>query len=228
MVVCAKCDAGLHLLVIANGGEYTSGRPLYSGRLPTTFDAHQPEKSSMEPTSPSRSSDELTKVSDANSEQTIRKSTTSGVDQVAESVSTTTSTPTSQSTKTESMVGATTGAAQTYGQQKTLFRAYQIIWYILVFIEIVLAFRFVLKILGANPDAGFTTFVYGLSSPFAGPFLSIFRASATPGVETTSFFEWSTLVAAIVYLVIAWGVIKIFKLGKPTDPREVVRSVDSQ
>jgi len=119
-------------------------------------------------------------------------------------------------------------AVKEYGQKKTLFHAYQIIWYIFGFIEIVLAFRFVLKLLGANPEAGFTKFVYGLSHPFAAPFLNIFSASATRGVETTSYFEWSTIVAAIVYIVITWGIIKIFKLGKPTDPTEVVRTVDSQ
>ncbi len=177
---------------------------------------------------PSHSEEELTKVSDANSEQTIRKSTAAGPSSVAQTVSTSTSTPTSQSMKTERTVGATPGAAKEYSQTKTLFHSYQIIWYIFGFIEIVLAFRFVLKLLGANPEAGFTKFVYGLSTPFAAPFLNIFRATPNQGVETTSFFEWSTLVAAIVYIVITWGLIKIFKLGKPTDPADVVKSVDSQ
>lgn len=177
---------------------------------------------------PSRSEEELTKVSDGNSEQTIKKSTAAGPTQVAQTVSTETSTPTSQSAKTEHTVGATAGAAKEYTQKKTLFHAYQIVWYIFGFIEIVLAFRFILKLLGANPNAGFTKFVYGLSSPFAGPFANIFQASTTTGVETTSFFEWSTLVAAVVYTVIAWGIMKIFKLGKPTDPNEVVGTVDRQ
>lgn len=178
--------------------------------------------------SPSHSEEELTKVSDANSEQTIRKSTAAGPTQVAQTVSTSTRTPTSQSTKTERVVGATPTAAREYGQKKTLFHAYQIVWYIFGFIEIVLAFRFVLKLLGANPEAGFTNFVYALSTPFAGPFLDIFSASANQGAETTSYFEWSTLVAAVVYVVLTWGIIKIFKLGKPTDPKEVVNTVDSQ
>lgn len=177
---------------------------------------------------PSHSEEELTKVSDANSEQTIRKTTAAGPTQVAQTVSTSTSTPTSQSMKTERSVGATPVAAREYSDKKTLFHAYQIIWYIFGFIEIVLAFRFILKLLGANPEAGFTKLVYSLSSPFAGPFLNIFHASANQGVETTSFFEWSTIVAAIVYIVITWGVFKIFKLGKPTDPAEVVKTVDSQ
>lgn len=177
---------------------------------------------------PSRSEEELTKVSDGNSEQTIKKSTAAGPTQVAQTVSTETSTPTSQSAKTEHTVGATAGAAKEYTQKKTLFHAYQIVWYIFGFIEIVLAFRFILKLLGANPNAGFSNFVYGLSAPFAGPFANLFQASTTRGAETTSYFEWSTLVAAVVYTVIAWGIMKIFKLGKPTDPNEVVGTVDRQ
>lgn len=177
---------------------------------------------------PSHSEEELTKVSDANSEQTIRKSTSAGPSSVAQTMTTSTSTPTSQSMKTERSVGATPTAAKEYGQKKTLFYAYLAVWYIFGFIEIVLAFRFVLKLLGANPEAGFTKLVYGISSPFAGPFLNIFHATANQGVETTSFFEWSTLVAAVVYVVITWGIIKIFKLGKPTDAAEVVNTVDRQ
>ncbi|MFA6272063.1 MAG: hypothetical protein WC693_03045 [Patescibacteria group bacterium] len=178
--------------------------------------------------STSRSEEELTKVSDANSEQTIRKSSSVGPTQAAQTVSTSTSTPTSESIKTEQTVGVTPGAAKEYKQKKTLFHAYQVVWYLLGFIEIVLAFRFVMRILGANPDAGFTKLVYGISSPFAGPFLNVFGASTAEGVETTSYFEWSTLVAAFVYLLISWGIIKIFKLGKPTDATEVNDSVDSQ
>lgn len=177
---------------------------------------------------PTRSEEELTKVSDANSEQTIRKSTAAGQSQVAQTVSTSTSTPTSESTKTEHSVGATPTAAKEYSQKKTLFHAYRTVWYVFGFIEIVLAFRFILKVLGANPEAGFAKLVYGVSAPFAGPFANMFHASSTQGVETTSFFEWSTIVAAIVYVVITWGIIKIFKLGKPTDPKEVVNTVDSQ
>lgn len=176
----------------------------------------------------SHSAEELTKVSDANSEQTVRKSTTASPNQVAETVTTSMSTPTGSSTKTERSVAASASATREYGQQKTIFHANRIVWYLFAFIEIVLAFRFVLKLLGANPDAGFTKFVYSLSTPFAGPFLNIFRASTNAGAETTSYFEWSTLVAAIVYIVLTWAIIKLFKLGKPTDPNEVAQSVNNQ
>lgn len=176
----------------------------------------------------SQSEEELTTNTDATGQQTVKRSSTSSPTQVAETSTTSTRTPTGQSVRTVRSAGASPTASREYGQTKTLFHAYQIIWYIFGFIEIVLAFRFILKLLGANPAAGFTKFVYGISSPFAGPFLNIFHASANRGVETTSFFEWSTLVAAVVYVVLTWGIIKIFKLGKPTDPADVERTVSGQ
>jgi hypothetical protein len=38
-----------------------------------------------------------------------------------------------------------------YEKKKTIFRVNQIIWFILGLIEVLLAFRFVLRLLGANP-----------------------------------------------------------------------------
>ena len=41
---------------------------------------------------------------------------------------------------------------------KPLFKGTQVVWYVLSVIEVILAFRFMLKLLGANPEAGFTKF----------------------------------------------------------------------
>ncbi len=174
------------------------------------------------------SEEETTKLADGNTAQTISRNTTSSPTQTAQTIATSTVGPTGSTEKIERTSGASHGAAREYGQKKTLFHAYQIIWYIFGFVEIVLAFRFVLKLLGASPTAGFTKFVYGLSTPFAGPFSGIFQSSTNTGVETTSFIEWSTVIAAIVYIVVAWGLIKIFQLGKPTDPGDVSAAVDTR
>lgn len=177
---------------------------------------------------PTRATEETTQSSGPGGSQTVSTKRTEGATQVAQETATSASGPGGTTVSKERMIGVAPQAAKEYSTKKTIFHAYQIIWYLLGFIEIVLAFRFVLKLLGANPDAGFTNFVYALSTPFAGPFLDMFRATANTGAETTSYFEWSTLVAAVVYGVVAWGVIKIFKLGKPTNPNEVVSTVDSE
>lgn len=60
---------------------------------------------------------------------------------------------------------------------KPLFRGTQIVWYLLGIIEFLLLFRFILKLLGANPLAGFTSFIYGVTHFLAAPFLTVFRTS---------------------------------------------------
>ena len=87
-----------------------------------------------------------------------------------------------------------------------------IVYFILGVLEILLAFRFVLKLAGANPSSGFVDFIYGLSRFFVSPFNGIFRTSLAQGSETTSVFEPSTLIAIIVYAIIAWGIVKLIQI----------------
>src|SRR3989338_3207022 len=113
---------------------------------------------------------------------------------------------------------------KTYQTKKAIFRSYQIIWYILGVIEVLLAFRVVLKFLGANAFSGFTNFIYALSSPFALPFSGIFGTTESSSL----IFEWSTLIAMAVYAVVAYGIVALFQLVKPTNQEEVEQTVDSQ
>jgi uncharacterized protein YggT (Ycf19 family) len=108
---------------------------------------------------------------------------------------------------------------------KPIYHATQIVWYILGIIEILLAFRFVLKLLGANAGAGFTSFVYGITYVFATPFLAVFRNNTpVPG----SMFEWTTLLAMAVYWVVAAGIIKLFLMGKTVSTPEAAVKLDDQ
>ena len=112
---------------------------------------------------------------------------------------------------------------QVFNKKKTIFRTYQIIWYVLAVIEILLGFRITLRALGANPLSGFTNFIYAISDPFALPFSGILRTN----VSGASIFEWSTLVAAIVYLVIAYGIVHFIQMVKPVTQKEVEQNVDN-
>lgn len=108
-----------------------------------------------------------------------------------------------------------------YKKKKVIFRAYQIIWYILGVVEILLAFRIILKALGANPGSGFVSFIYGVSDAFALPFAGILGVTVT----SANVVEWSTFVAMIVYAVVAFGIIQLIQLVKPTTPSEVEEAV---
>src|SRR5690349_85284 len=47
-----------------------------------------------------------------------------------------------------------------YETKKAIFRSWQVIWYILAIVEVILAFRMVFKAIGANPFSGFVTLIY--------------------------------------------------------------------
>jgi hypothetical protein len=107
---------------------------------------------------------------------------------------------------------------------KPLYRGTQIVWYILGILEILLAFRFFLKLLGANAAAGFTSFIYGITHIFTAPFLSVFHMAKVGG----SVFEWATLLAMLVYWVIALAIIKLFLMGKTVSTSEAADKLNAQ
>ncbi len=107
---------------------------------------------------------------------------------------------------------------------KPLYRGTQVVWYILGILELLLAFRFVLKLLGANPNAGFTDFIYSVTYLFAAPFLNVFKVAKVEG----SILEWTTLLAMLVYAIIAWGIIKLFVMSKEVSTPEAAVKLDRE
>ena len=79
-------------------------------------------------------------------------------------------------------------------------------------LEVLLAFRLVLKFTGASISSAFVGLIYGLTGIFILPFEGIFRRGFAQGVETTSVLEPSTLVAIIVYAVLVWGIVKLLRI----------------
>ena len=107
---------------------------------------------------------------------------------------------------------------------KPLYHGTQVVWYILGVLEALLAFRFVLKLLAANAGAGFTSFIYNTSYPFATHFLSVFRVTRVEG----AVFEWTTLLAMLVYWLIAWGIVRLFFMSKSVSTPEAAAKLDNE
>lgn len=107
---------------------------------------------------------------------------------------------------------------------KPLYRGTQIVWYLLGLLEVLLAFRFILKLLGANAAAGFTSFIYGATYIFTAPFLTVFKMTKVSG----SIFEWTTLLAMLVYWLIAFAIIKLFLMGKTVSTPEAADKLNKQ
>lgn len=79
-------------------------------------------------------------------------------------------------------------------------------------LEMLLAFRLIFKLAGANMGSAFVGLIYGITGIFILPFEGIFRRGFSQGIETTSVLEPSTLVALIVYAVLAWGIVKLLRV----------------
>ena len=111
------------------------------------------------------------------------------------------------------------GAApqKVYEKKRTIFRFNQIIWYIFGLVEVLLVFRTVLKALGSSQSGGFTSLVYSLTTPLTAPFSGILGVS----IIENSVIEWSTAIAGIVYLCVAWGLVYLLDLIYPIAPKDV-------
>ncbi len=94
------------------------------------------------------------------------------------------------------------------------FTARRVVYYILGIFEILLAFRLVFKLLGANPNSGFVSSIYSISQVFLAPFTAIFRSAETQGIETKAVLEPSTIIAMLVYALVAWGIVKLIVIMK--------------
>ena len=76
-------------------------------------------------------------------------------------------------------------------------------------LEVILALRFVFRLLGASQDNSFILFLYNLSHVFVAPFNGIFHDQA---LGTRSVFELSTLIAMLVFGLLAWGLVALSRL----------------
>ncbi|HYK08056.1 MAG TPA: hypothetical protein VEW42_00990 [Candidatus Eisenbacteria bacterium] len=110
----------------------------------------------------------------------------------------------------------------TYEKKKVIFKSYQIIWYVVGLLEILLGFRFVLRVVGANPYSIFASFIYNLSYPFVFPFQGILATPYSGG----NVVEWFTLIAMVVYLVLAYILIEFLQLIKPVSQDEVEQGTE--
>jgi len=100
-----------------------------------------------------------------------------------------------------------------YGKEKEKnFNGGRIVYYILGLLEVLLGFRLVFKLLGANPGSGFVSFIYSISEIFLVPFNAIFRSAATQGIETEALLEPGTIIAMVVYALAAWGIVKLLTI----------------
>jgi hypothetical protein len=104
------------------------------------------------------------------------------------------------------------GNIRVYRTQENYLKLRRIVYFILGVLEVLLAFRLILKLLGASLASTFVSFIYDLSGFFLAPFIGIFRTAVTNGIETKSILEPATVIAMIVYALIVYGIIRLIKI----------------
>ncbi|MDE3076076.1 MAG: YggT family protein [Chloroflexota bacterium] len=92
-----------------------------------------------------------------------------------------------------------------------VWRAQRAVFYIFGVIEAIVAIRFILKLLGANPANQFTQLVYNVSWIFVFPFNNVLPNASSSGFTLETF----SLVAIGMYILVSLGVAKLFDLLVP-------------
>lgn len=84
-----------------------------------------------------------------------------------------------------------------------------VVYFLLGVLEVILGLRFIFRLLGANEGSDFTRALYEFSHIFVGPFNGIFNDQT---IGSKSVFELSTLIAMLIYALIAWGLVSLARV----------------
>ena len=88
------------------------------------------------------------------------------------------------------------------------FRAAAVVGFVVGLVDVIIAARFLGKLLGASAQSAFVDFIYQLSAVMVAPFTGIFGDTG----NKTNTFETASLVAIVVYAVIGWGLVVLIRI----------------
>jgi hypothetical protein len=88
------------------------------------------------------------------------------------------------------------------------FRAAAEVGFVVGLVDVLIAARFLGKLLGASSQSAFVHFIYQLSGVMVAPFTGIFGDTG----NKTNTFETASLVAIVVYAVIGWGLVVLIRI----------------
>lgn len=102
-----------------------------------------------------------------------------------------------------------------HSEERWVAQTTRVVYYILGVIEVLLAFRFLFRLLGASTGSGFVALLYSLTRILIQPFIGIFSSVSSGGNAAGYVFEPATIIAMIVYAVIARGIVSLVRLRVP-------------
>ena len=90
-----------------------------------------------------------------------------------------------------------------------LDRTARIIYFVMGFLEVLLALRFLFRVIGADSSNGLVSFIYNLTGAFVAPFNGIFNDQS---LQRGNVVEISTLLAMALYAILTYGIIQLLYL----------------
>lgn len=87
-------------------------------------------------------------------------------------------------------------------------RLIQLVYLVFGVVESLIGLRVLLKLLAANPDAGFSRFIYDVTAPLVALFRGIFTTPQSDG----SVLELSSLLAIAIYALVAYLIVRIIEI----------------
>ena len=94
-------------------------------------------------------------------------------------------------------------------QNSAMARIVNIVYFLFGALQLLLAIRVVLRLLGANADNNFANIIYGLSEPLVALFASLLK---NPMLSSTAVLEVTTIIAMVVYAIVAWLITRLIWL----------------
>jgi uncharacterized membrane protein len=84
----------------------------------------------------------------------------------------------------------------------------QLVWLCVAIVEVLIGLRVLLKLIGANPNNAFASFVYNVAAVFLAPFFGLTSSPVAGG----SVLEVPSIIAMLLYAFVGWGVVRIIRL----------------
>ena len=94
----------------------------------------------------------------------------------------------------------------------------RLIYFVFGVVAAFIVLRMLLLMLAANPGNAFVDFVYGVSGFFVAPFYGVFGHTPEFGA---AIFDLSSVVALLVYALVAWALVALVTLSNRTSSTEV-------
>jgi hypothetical protein len=86
-------------------------------------------------------------------------------------------------------------------QNSAIARIINFVYFLFGALELLLAVRVILHLVGANPGNGFANFINVLSAPFVALFASLLQ---NPALNETAVLEVTTIIAMLVWAIVGW------------------------